>query len=238
VFLDEIGDMPMAAQAKVLRLLQDQTFERVGGAETIQTHIRVIAATNQDLGRRIAAGQFRADLFYRLQGVTIELPPLRDRPDDIAELAHHFLFFFNRELGLNIQGFDPEALAALRAYRWPGNVRELQAALKETMLRATGALLLPEFLPAAVRQQPDVRSAAQLPEDADIPKLIDDLVASGQNNIHGRVVAAVERMLFERVLHATGGHLGRSAERLGLNRSTLRYKLRDAGLSADRPPTE
>jgi two-component system nitrogen regulation response regulator GlnG len=238
VFLDEIGDMPMAAQAKVLRLLQDQTFERVGGAETIQTHVRVIAATNQDLGRRIAAGQFRADLFYRLQGVVIDLPPLRDRPDDIAELAHHFLFLFNRELGLNIQGFDPETLAALRTYRWPGNVRELQAVLKEAMLRATGALLLPEFLPALVREQPDTHSAAHLPADADIPKLIDDLVASGKNDIHGLVVAAVERMLFERVLRATGGHLGRSAERLGLNRSTLRYKLRDAGLSADRPQSE
>ncbi|MBN9118837.1 MAG: sigma-54-dependent Fis family transcriptional regulator [Planctomycetes bacterium] len=238
VFLDEIGDMPLAAQAKVLRLLQDQTFERVGGAESIRTHVRVIAATNQDLGKRIAAAQFRADLFYRLQGVTIELPPLRDRPDDIAELAHHFLYLFNRELGLNVQGLDPDALACLRAYRWPGNVRELQGALKEAMLRTTGPLLLPEFLPAGVRGGPAPRSPDHASEDVDVPKLIDDLLAAGENDLHGRVVAAVERMLFERVLRATGGHLGRSAERLGLNRSTLRYKLRDAGLSSDRPPAE
>ena len=167
IFLDEIGDMPMAAQAKVLRLLQDQTFERVGGRETIKTHVRVIAATNQDLGRRIAAGQFRADLFYRLQGVTLTLPALRDRADDIAELAHHFLFLFNRELGLNVQGFDPDALACLRAYRWPGNVRELQAVLKESMLRATGGLLLPEFLPPAVRGRADAGPRADPSESGD-----------------------------------------------------------------------
>jgi two-component system nitrogen regulation response regulator GlnG len=237
VFLDEIGDMPLAAQAKVLRLLQDQTFERVGGSETIRTHVRVIAATNQDLNRRIAAGLFRADLFYRLQGVTISLPPLRDRPDDIAELAHHFLFLFNRELDLNIQGFDPETLAYLRAYRWPGNVRELQAALKETMLRATGTLLLPEFLPANICGQTSTYPVDATPSgEVNVPQLIDELLSRGENDIHGQVVAAVERVLFEQVLRATGGHLGRAAERLGLNRSTLRYKLRDAGLTVDRPP--
>jgi two-component system nitrogen regulation response regulator GlnG len=236
IFLDEIGDMPLSAQAKVLRLLQDQTFERVGGSESIRTHVRLIAATNQDLGKRIATGQFRADLFYRLQGVTIALPPLRDRPDDIAELAHHFLFVFNRELGLNVQGFDPDALAYLRAYRWPGNVRELQAVLKTAMLKGTGPLLLPEFLPPAVRgQQAEPRTDPTQSAQTDIGALIDDLLARGVNDIHTQVVGAVERMLFDRVLRATGGHLGKAAERLGLNRSTLRYKLRDAGLSADKP---
>jgi two-component system nitrogen regulation response regulator GlnG len=238
IFLDEIGDMPLAAQAKMLRLLQDQTFERVGGSESIRTRVRLIAATNQDLEKRIAAGQFRADLFYRLQGVTIALPALRDRPDDIAELAHHFLFLYNRELGLNVQGFDPDALASLRAYRWPGNVRELQAVLKAAMLRGTGPLLLPEFLPAAVRGLADAQPATPAPAQADILALIDDLLARGGNDLHARVVGAVERTLFERVLRATGGHLGRAAERLGLNRSTLRYKLRDAGLATDRPTAE
>ena len=239
IFLDEIGDMPFAAQAKVLRLLQDQTFERVGGRESIRTHVRVIAATNQDLEKRIAAGLFRADLFYRLQGVTIALPALRDRPEDIAELAHHFLFLFNQELGLNVQGFDPEALACLRAHRWPGNIRELQAALKETMLRATGPLLLPEFLPNAIRGRVLERHADSTPPgEIDVSRLIDDLVARGENDLHTRVVAAVERILFDRVLRATGGHLGRAAERLGLNRSTLRYKLRDTGLSAESPHTD
>src|SRR5262249_44187758 len=159
IFLDEIGDMPLAAQAKVLRLLQEQQFERVGGHETIRTHVRVIAATNQDLQRRIADGLFRADLFYRLRGVTITVPPLRERPDDIPELAHPFLFLFNQDGGLNIQAFDPEPLGYLRDPPGPGNVRELQGVLKEAMLRTPGAIILPEFLPPTFRGQPPVRGA-------------------------------------------------------------------------------
>ena len=235
IFLDEIGDMPLAAQAKVLRLLQEQQFERVGGRETIQTRVRLIAATNQDLEKRIADGRFRADLFYRLRGVTISVPPLRDRPEDIAELAHHFLYVFNQELGLNVQGFDPETLVCLRDYRWPGNVRELQGILKESMLRATGAIVLPEFLPQSLRDRP--QQGTRSVEDAervDVKSLIDELLARGESNLHTQVVSIVERALFKRVLQETGGHLGHACERLGLNRSTLRYKLRDLGLSIDR----
>jgi two-component system nitrogen regulation response regulator GlnG len=244
ILLDEIGDMPLAAQAKVLRLLQEQRFERVGGHEQIRTQVRLIAATNQDLEKGISEGRFRADLFYRLRGVTIPVPPLRDRGDDIAELAHHFLFLFDQELGLNIQGFDPDALACLRQYRWPGNVRELQGVLKEAMLRTTGPLILPEFLPAAVRGRPDpTRPDAPGPDNVSLEALIDDLVARGEGELHARVIAVVERALFRRVLQETGSHLGRTSERLGLNRSTLRYKLRELGISIDRviadaPPGE
>lgn len=235
IFLDEIGDMPLSAQAKVLRLLQEQQFERVGGRETIHTHVRLIVATNQNLEQRIADGLFRADLFYRLRGVTISVPPLRDRSDDIAELAHHFLFLFNRELGLTLQGFDPETLACLRAYPWPGNVRELQAVLKEAMLRATGPLIVPEFLPPAVRGQPQARTAGAVDHGrTDLEGMIDDLLVRGESDLHSKVVAVVERALFKRVLLETGGHIGRACERLGLNRSTLRYKLRDLELSIDR----
>ncbi|MDB5309233.1 MAG: sigma-54-dependent Fis family transcriptional regulator [Gemmataceae bacterium] len=237
IFLDEIGDMPLTAQAKVLRLLQEQQFERVGGRETIRTRVRVVAATNQDLDRRIADGRFRADLFYRLRGVTISVPPLRDRADDIAELSHHFLFVFNQELGLNIQGFDPETLACLRQYRWPGNVREMQGVIKEAMLRTTGPLVLAEFLPPSLKAQPSASRTGAEGADAerlDLREVIDDLLARGENNLHARVTAMVERALFKRVLHETGGHLGHACEHLGLNRSTLRYKLRDLGLSIDR----
>jgi two-component system nitrogen regulation response regulator GlnG len=237
IFLDEIGDMPLAAQAKVLRLLQEQQFERVGGRETIRTRVRVVAATNQELDRLIADGRFRADLYYRLRGVTIAVPPLRDRADDIAELAHHFLFLFNQELGLDVQGFDPEALACLRQYRWPGNVREMQGVIKETMLRATGPLVLAEFLPASLKAQPALPVTAPDAADAerlDLDGIITDLLGRGENKLHARVTAVVERVLFKRVLHETGGHLGHACERLGLNRSTLRYKLRDLGLSIDR----
>ncbi len=237
IFLDEIGDMPLAAQAKVLRLLQEQQFERVGGRETIKTRVRIIAATNQELDKRIADGGFRADLFYRLRGVTIAVPPLRDRPDDIAELAHHFLYVFNQELGLNVQGFDPETLACLRDYRWPGNVRELQGILKEAMLRTTGALLLPEFLPATLRGRPQggsLGTGTAETERVEVKDLIDDLIGRGETNLHAQVISIVERALFKRVLQETGGHLGHACEKLGLNRSTLRYKLRDLGLSIDR----
>jgi DNA-binding NtrC family response regulator len=235
VFLDEIGDMPLTAQAKILRLLQEQQFERVGGHETIQTRVRIIAATNQDLDRRIADGLFRADLFYRLRGVTISVPPLRERSDDIAELAHHFLFLFNRELGLNIQSFDPETLACLREFRWPGNVRELQGVLKEAMLRTTGTIVLPEFLPPAFRGRPEAHVPKSTDaERTDVPGLIDELLERGENELHAQIVAIVERILFKRVLNETEGHLGRACERLGLNRSTLRYKLRELGLSIDR----
>ena len=178
--------MPLAAQAKVLRLLQEPDSSSGSAAQESIQHacVRVrLAATNQDLDRHIASGQFRADLFYRLQGVTISLPALRERPDDIAELAHHFLFLFNRELGLNVQGFDPDVLACLRAYRWPGNIRELQAVLKETMLRATGTLLLPEFLPAGVRHGgslPSDPSSSSPCGRGHLPTLIDDLLARGR----------------------------------------------------------
>jgi DNA-binding NtrC family response regulator len=234
IFLDEIGDMPLAAQAKVLRLLQEQQFERVGGQETIRTHVRIIAATNQDLERRIAVGLFRADLFYRLQGVTISVPPLRERADDIAELAHSFLFLFNQELGLNILGFDPETLSCLRDYRWPGNVRELQGVLKEAMLRTTGAIVRPEFLPSALRERPQPVVTSNDAEYLDVLARIDHLLKQGDNDLHAQIVAVVERLLFKRVLQETGGHLGHACERLGVNRSTLRYKLRELGLSIDR----
>ncbi|MCE9561793.1 MAG: sigma-54 dependent transcriptional regulator [Planctomycetes bacterium] len=239
VFLDEIGDMPLTAQAKILRLLQEQQFERVGGRETIQTRVRILAATNQDLEKRIADGLFRADLFYRLCGVTISVPALRERADDIAELAHHFMFVFNQELGMNIQGFDPETLSCLREHRWPGNVRELQGVLKEAMLRTTGAIVLPEFLPPAFRERP--QSEVPPPphsERTDVVALIDDLLSRGENDLHSQVVAVVERILLKRVLRETDWHLGHACERLGLNRSTLRYKLRDLGLNADRPGNE
>jgi two-component system nitrogen regulation response regulator GlnG len=235
IFLDEIGDMPLPAQAKILRVLQEQRFERVGGNETLQTQVRVLAATNQNLEQRIAEGRFRADLYYRLRVVTIHVPPLRERAGDVAELAHHFLFTFNRELGLNYQGFDPETLACLQGYAWPGNVRELQGVLKEAMLRGTGPLLLPHVLPGQLRSPATPAAApAGEPGGLDIVRLIDGWVRQGEPKIYDKVMHVVERALFLRVLHETKGHLGQASERLGLNRSTLRYKLRDLGLSVER----
>ena len=240
LFLDEIGDMPLAAQAKILRLLQEQRFERVGGTETVQTNVRVLAATNQDLEQLIARGAFRADLYYRLKGVAIHVPPLREREGDVLELAQHFLFQFDRELGLRIQGFDAEALAWLRRYPWPGNVRELQSVLKETMLRTPGPIVLVEYLPPQLRDKVSLppESAAHPPDRLDLMELIDDLLRRGEGQLYDRVLQVVEKALFGRALQETNGHQGQASERLGLNRSTLRYKLRELGLSPPPRPGE
>src|SRR4051812_26638115 len=147
ILLDEIGDMPLALQPKILRLLQSQTFERVGGSETIHTDVRVIAASHRDLKARIAEERFRADLYYRLAVFTIPLPSLRERGDDLPMLVRHYLRRFSRQLGREVSEIAPEALAQLRSYRWPGNIRELQSVLKQALLHASGTTLMPAFLP-------------------------------------------------------------------------------------------
>src|SRR5215472_11216050 len=147
IFLDEIGDMPLVSQAKILRLLQEQAFERVGGSETIRTDVRLIAATHRDLKTWSEEGKFRPDLYYRLGVFAIHLPPLRQRGDDLPLLVRHLLRRFSRELGREVREVAPEALARLRGYSRPGNVRELQSVLKQAILRAHGPVLLPDFLP-------------------------------------------------------------------------------------------
>jgi two-component system nitrogen regulation response regulator GlnG len=235
LFLDEIGDMPPPLQAKILRVLQDQRFERLGGNEVVRTRVRVLAATNHDLARLVEEGRFRKDLYYRLNVVTIAVPPLRERPGDVAELAHYFLFRFDRELGLDLRGFDPAALALLEGYPWPGNVRELQSAIKQAMLRASGHLILPEFLPETMRQ---ARAAEAAPAVGDLGRLIDGLLDRGETEVHARVMEVVERELFNRVLRHTHGHQAQASDILGINRTTLRHKLRALGLGVDKVVTE
>src|SRR5580692_3408739 len=142
--------MPFALQAKMLRVLQDQAFERVGGNETIRTDVRLIAATHRDLKEWSEEAKFRPDLYYRLGVFTIHLPPLRERGDDLPLLIRHFLHRFGRELGRDVQEAAPEALERLRAYPWPGNIRELQSVLKQALLQAGGNALLPTFLPQSL----------------------------------------------------------------------------------------
>src|SRR4051812_17629124 len=161
LFLDEIGDMPLPAQAKLLRVLQEQAFERVGGSETVRTDVRLIAATHRDLKAWSEEGKFRLDLYYRLGVFAIDLPPLRERGDDLLMLVHQFLRRFSRELGREVQEAHLEALERLRGYSWPGNVRELQSVIKQALLRASGPVLLPAFLPDLPGQagEPAVTSA-------------------------------------------------------------------------------
>jgi len=238
LFLDEIGDMPPMLQAKILRLLQEQRFERLGGNETLQTRVRVLAATNQDLERRVGEGQFRADLYYRLKVVTIQVPPLRERRDDVAELAHYFLFRYNRELGMDLRALAPEALELLQSYLWPGNVRELQGVIKQTMVNASGHILLPEFLPDNLRGQalePAQSSPAVLP---DVQTLVAGLLQRGESNVYSQVLASVERVLLPQILQQTHGHQQQASEILGISRATLRHKLRLLGLAVDKIVTE
>src|SRR5947209_1906478 len=151
IFLDEIGDMSPLTQAKVLRVLQEHRFERVGGNETVHADVRVVAATNRNLEQLVATGRFRSDLYYRLNVFTIRLPPLRERLDDLPLLVGHFLHRFGREFGKAVHSAAPEALDLLRRHPWPGNVRELQSVVKQALLQTTGPVLLADFLPVGVR---------------------------------------------------------------------------------------
>jgi two-component system nitrogen regulation response regulator GlnG len=230
LFLDEIGDMPLALQAKVLRLLQEQIFERVGGGETVQTDVRLIAATHRDLKEWSAEGKFRPDLYYRLSVFTIHLPPLRERGEDLSLLVHHYLRCFSRELGREVREVAPEALERLRNYSWPGNVRELQSVLKQSLLLASGAVLLPAFLPelsgepAASRQQP--APAADLGLEA----FIREHLGPGADDLYADTHRQLDRLLLPRVLEYTGGNQHQASRLLGIARQTLRQKLRELGL--------
>jgi two-component system nitrogen regulation response regulator GlnG len=235
LFLDEIGDMSQNLQAKMLRVLQEQRFERVGSNETLQTRVRVLAATNHDLEKLVTEGRFRKDLYYRLKVVIIAVPALSAHLVDVAELAHYFLFRFNRELGLDLRAFAPEALEVLQNYSWPGNVRELQSVIKQAMLNSSGHILLQEFLPEEIWRD-KVPKARELPapDDLNVARLIDALLNSGEKNIHEKVLEVVERIVISRVLSHTHGHQTQASELLGLNRATLRHKLKTLGLAVDK----
>jgi two-component system nitrogen regulation response regulator GlnG len=239
LFLDEIGDMAPPLQAKMLRVLQEQRFERLGGSETVQTHVRILAATNQDLEKLVAAGRFRADLYYRLKVVTIKVPPLREHLGDVAELAHYFLFRYDQELGLDLRALAPETLELLQNYRWPGNVRELQSVIKEAMLSASGHVLLPEFLPENLRRAPPP-AGPPAPASAapDLESLVEGLLREGGGQLYDHVTAAVDRVVLTRVMRHTRGNQTQASELLGLHRSTLRHKLKALGMAVDRTLVE
>jgi DNA-binding NtrC family response regulator len=239
LFLDEIGDMAQPLQAKLLRVLQENEFEPLGSNRTIKSHVRVLAATNFDLETSMNDGKFRKDLFFRLRDVAIAVPPLRERREDISELAHHFLFAFGRDMGRDVRGFSPEALDALIQYDWPGNVRELQGTIKQAILKSVGSLLeLVDFPPAISKASPvrPRRDAGAVPngESLDVIPMIRDLLDRNEKNLHGRVIGEVEKALLTIVLQKTNLNQVQASEILGLNRATLRSKLRDYGISLER----
>jgi two-component system nitrogen regulation response regulator GlnG len=230
LFLDEIGDMPLATQGKILRLLQDQKFERVGGNETIATDVRLIAATNRDLKAWSDEGRFRPDLYYRLSVFTIHLPPLRERGDDLSMLIHHYLRRFNRELGREIRELAPETLLHLQHYSWPGNIRELQSVLKQALLEASGTVLIPAFLPESLTQPAQTAAPGSEPGFL-FESFIHRQLQSGTQDLYGQAHQQLDRILLPLVLEFTKGNQLQAARLLGIARQTLRLKLQQLGLN-------
>ncbi|QDV26682.1 sigma-54-dependent transcriptional regulator [Aureliella helgolandensis] len=232
IFLDEIGDMTPATQAKVLRLLQDGSFERVGSNETLRVDVRVIAATNRNLTQMVQEGDFREDLFYRLSVFTLELPPLRERPDDIPIFVEHFVQLFNHGFGKQIRAIHPETLRLLQNYRWPGNVRELQSAIKHALVRNVGEVLSPDSLPATCRESHSTTAQQQAaPVDAEVLRdYISRLLDDGHADIYSSLHNEIDRILLPEVLNHVDGNQARASEVLGIARSTLRSKIADLGL--------
>ncbi|MDB5309295.1 MAG: glnG 5 [Gemmataceae bacterium] len=233
IFLDEVGDMAPLTQSKMLRVLQEKAFERVGGSETVRTDVRVIAATHRNLPAMVADGRFRADLYYRLGVFTVALPPLRERGDDLPVLVRHYLRRYSRELGREIKEASPEGLEVLKAYPWPGTIRELQSALQQALLPARGDVLLPAFLPD-LPGDPGESPAAPPADDPGLEALTRDRRGSDACDLHAEVHGYVDRLLLTRVLEYTGGSQHQAARRLGIARETLRKRLRELGLHVTR----
>ena len=249
IFLDEIGDMSPGIQAKALRLLQEQQFERIGGNQTVKTDVRIIAATNRDLSKDVAEGRFRQDLFYRLNGFTIHLPPLRDRPEDIPVLTEHFVTVFNRELGRTVRPIAPSIVDILQQHHWPGNVREFQSAIHFAMIHTTGDVLLPEYLPETClprRPAPVLMPGAVQTVSGEVTlesrsgepsfpfvrilAYVNKLLAEGKPRIYRHILNEIDRHTFYEVMKHFDGNQLQAAERLGMCRITLRSKLRSHNL--------
>lgn len=242
LFLDEIGDMSPTMQTKILRVLQDQTFERVGGSDTIRTNARLIAATNRDLEKAIEDKEFRSDLYYRLNVYAIHLPPLRERGDDIRLLASRFLRRFSRELDKNVTGIAPEAMELLIRYRWPGNVRELQSVLRHALLEATGPVIVPAALPDFLHDEISTSKPAGADFETktttpDFAQLARERLQAGSNAIHNELVSMAERQVFAEVLKHTDGNQTQAAKRLGISRTTLRARLEALGMAVEHSAT-
>ena len=231
ILLDEIGDMPLALQAKVLRLLQEQAFERLGGNEMVRTDVRLIAATHRDLKDWSEKGKFRPDLYYRLNVFTIHLPPLRERDDDLPPLVQHYLRRFRRELGREVCEVAPEALELMRGYAWPGNIRELQSVLKQALLKASGTTLLPAFLPPLGGEPGDpVLLPHATAETANVEVSLHLRLGADLSDLYAETHRQVDHLLLPRILEYTGANLRAAASLLGISRDTLRRRLRELGL--------
>jgi two-component system NtrC family response regulator/two-component system nitrogen regulation response regulator GlnG len=235
IFLDEIGDMPMNVQAKILRLLQEKQIERLGGRETIPVDVRIIAATNRDMEAAVAEGRLREDLYYRLKVVTVTLPPLREREGDVPRLAAHFLSRLAREMDMQNPGLTPEAQDLLCAHPWPGNVRELGNVLKKALIFSRGCPIGAEEMRQAIGadrgQAARSHEAAPAPADDTLRAFIRRaLMDDAGNAAYDHVLDAVAKSTIAEALEITGGNRTRAAKLLGLSRPTLIAKIEKYGL--------
>ncbi len=234
VFLDEINSTTPKLQVKLLRVLQEHEFERVGDTQTIRVDTRVIAASNRDLFEEVQCDRFREDLYYRLNVITIYLPPIRDRREDIPELVGHFLRIYNEENNRNVPHIERAAMEALQNYSWPGNVRELQNYIERAVVLAPGDEITVDLLPDCVvgRRGPRFHRTA-----ADMETLIFKLIEQGidaagpeEGNLYARIVSRVERELIAQVMAACDNVQIKAAAKLGINRNTLHKKLEEYDL--------
>jgi nitrogen regulation protein NR(I) len=226
VFLDEIGDMPVSLQSKMLRLLQEKSIERLGGREMIPTDVRIIAATNRDLEKAIADGRFRKDLYYRLKVVTIWLPPLSKRPEDIPLLAEYFLARHAAQSGIDNPGITEEAKALLREYRWPGNVREISNVIQKALIFNRGTPLSPEDITQSITEKRPLKETADRDLDDVLRQLIrEELMTPSGPHLFDACIDRFAGILISEALNLTGGNRSRAAKLLGLSRPTLHSKI-------------
>jgi DNA-binding NtrC family response regulator len=230
LFLDEIGDLPPNTQVKLLRVLQQQTFQRVGGSELISVDVRVIAATHRNLEAMIREGKFREDLFHRLNVVCLQLPPLRERREDIPVLVQHFLHKYADDFGIESPAISSDAVGLLQADSWPGNVRELENVIRRLLLAARGLSINAD----AVRQTLAARNAGADPAGHSFTGFAGNLLARAQKgelqDAHARMLAEAEREILTQAITLAEGNQAKAARWLGLSRLTLREKLKQLGL--------
>ncbi|NNE07233.1 MAG: sigma-54-dependent Fis family transcriptional regulator, partial [Gemmatimonadetes bacterium] len=242
IFLDEIGDMSLSIQAKVLRVLQEQTFERVGGRETITVNTRVVAATNKSLVECMKSGTFRVDLFYRLKVVSIFLPGLRERGDDVMLLANYFLQKYNYQLVKNVRGLSSEAVEMVQQYDWPGNVRELENNVQTAVLLNKSGILscedFPIYLERKERGPESAHGAAGQGLADSFRKIMESqfgtLAVDFRGALYDRLVQDFERALISLALEKVGGNQVRASKLLGISRNTLRNRIERFGQGAER----
>ncbi|RKY58895.1 MAG: sigma-54-dependent Fis family transcriptional regulator [Candidatus Latescibacterota bacterium] len=233
IFLDEVGDMSLGTQAKILRVLQSGEIERLGGSETIKVDVRIVAATNKNLEKAVKEGKFREDLYYRLNVVTINLPPLRERVEDIPELAYYFLRKFSSKLGKEMSSISSEAMEMLKNYRWPGNVRELENTIKRAIVIGRGRVLLPEFISFDQKPEGDMATSDEALGEA-MDTLIENLLDLAREKNFCRdnlnIVNKMEELLIRKALQKTGGHQLRAARLLGISRHSLSRRIKKYNL--------